>query len=129
MALPVAIVGSPGTGRTRAARYLHRASSACPAPIRAAYWAASVDLAVCGEIARHGKAGRRRRHGRNHPDRHAAEQILPEIQPHPARAIRGGDGLVGGPRVLALLCHDPSASFWTATPVVQSSEKAPRPRY
>ena len=106
MALPVVIVGSPGTGRTRAARYLHRASGMSGTDPRRVF-GSRVDLAMCEEIARHGKAGRRGASGETILI-DAAEQIPSEIQPHLARAVEEGM-LVGGPRVLALLGYDPSA--------------------
>lgn len=100
MALPVMLVGSPGTGRSRAARYLHRASGAPGGELRQIF-GCRCDLDLCADIARRGKGGRRG----NTPETiliDAAEEIPAEMQPHLARAIEEGL-LAGGPRILALV--------------------------
>jgi transcriptional regulator with AAA-type ATPase domain len=108
MALPVMITGSPGTGRGRAARYLHRAAGMSGTEPRHVF-GARVDLDLCAEIARRGKGGRRSAAGETILI-DAAEQIPADVQPHLTRAV--GDGmLVGGPRVLALVDCDPSAGL------------------
>jgi transcriptional regulator with AAA-type ATPase domain len=105
MALPVMLSGAPGTGRSRAARYLHRASGASGTKPRHAY-GRRIDLDLCAEIVGRGKSGRRGGTGQTILI-DAAEEIPCEIQPHLARAIEEGM-LVGGPRVLALVGYDPS---------------------
>ena len=108
MALPVLITGSPGTGRSRAARYLHRAAGTSGTEPRHVF-GARVDLDLCAEIARRGRGGRRNAAGETILI-DAAEQIPADVQPHLARAV--GDGiLVGGPRVLALVDCDSSAGL------------------
>lgn len=103
MALPVMLTGAPGSGRSRAARYIHRAAGPSGAELRHVF-GRRVDLDTCAEIARRGKGGRR-----GAPSEaimiDAAEEIPAEIQPHLARAIEEGM-LVGGPRVFALVAHD-----------------------
>lgn len=108
MAFPVMITGSPGTGRSRAARYLHRASGVSGTEPRHVF-GARVDLDLCAEIARRGKGGRRGAASETILI-DAAEQIPAEIQPHLARAIEDGM-LVGGPRVLALVSYDSTAGL------------------
>lgn len=108
MALPVMLAGSPGTGRTRAARYLHRASANSGTELRHVF-GTRVDLDLCAEIARRAKGGRRGVACETVLI-DAAEQIPAEIQPHLARAIEDGM-LVGGPRVLTLVGYDPSAAL------------------
>ena len=115
MALPVMIIGSPGTGRSRAARYLHRAAGTSGTEPRHVF-GARVDLDLCAEIARRGRGGRRGAAGETILI-DAAEQIPADVQPHLARAV--GDGiLVGGPRVLALVGCDPSAGLPVPSSVV-----------
>lgn len=103
MALPVMLTGAPGTGRSRAARYLHRAAGPAGAELRHVF-GRRVDLDTCAEVARRGKSGRR---GSVNEAIliDAAEEIPAEIQPHLARALEEGM-LVGGPRVFALVAHD-----------------------
>ena len=91
MALPVMITGSPGTGRSRAARYLHRAAGTSGTEPRHVF-GARVDLDLCAEIARHGKGGRRGAAGETILI-DAAEQIPADVQPHLARAV--GEGMLG----------------------------------
>ena len=88
MALPVMIMGSPGTGRSRAAQYLHRASGMPGSDVRHVF-AAQVDLDFCAEIARRGKGGRRGAAGETIVI-DAAEKIPIEVQPHLARSIEAG---------------------------------------
>lgn len=103
MALPVLLAGAPGTGRTRAARYLHQASGVSGAELRHVF-GAGVDHALCGEIARCSKGSRR---AAETILIDAAEQIPADVQPHLARAIEDGM-LVGGTRVLATVADDPA---------------------
>ncbi len=103
MALPVLVTGAPGTGRRRAARYLHRASGTSETLLRQVN-GAQVDLQLCADIARHGKGGRRSP---------VAETILidgaetiPAAMQHPlARAIEESI-LIGGARIIALVEGD-----------------------
>ena len=106
MALPVMLTGSPGTGRSRAARYLQRASGVSETKPRHVV-GRLVDLDICAEIAGRGRNGRRGSAGQTILI-DASEEIPGEIQPYLARAIEEGM-LVGGPRVLALVGYDPSA--------------------
>jgi transcriptional regulator with AAA-type ATPase domain len=108
MALPVMLTGSAGTGRSRAARYLHSASGASGTKPRQVF-GRCVDLEFCAEIAGRGKNGRRGAAGQTILI-DAAEEIPGDIQPHLARAIEEGM-LVGGPRVLALVGYDPLAGM------------------
>ena len=57
VSLPVLVSGEPGTGRSQAAHYLHRASKALESELRSVF-GASVDHALCHEICRRGKGGR-----------------------------------------------------------------------
>jgi Activator of aromatic catabolism/V4R domain/Bacterial regulatory protein, Fis family/Sigma-54 interaction domain len=106
MPMPVMITGASGTGRFRAAQYLHRASGMPESDARHVF-AAQVDLDFCAEIARRGKAGRRGVAAETIVI-DAAEKIRIEIQPHLARSIEAGMAM-GGPRILALVGHDPVA--------------------
>jgi transcriptional regulator with AAA-type ATPase domain len=108
MALPVMLTGAPGTGRGRAARYLHRASGLSGTEPRHVF-GRSVDIDLCAEIARRGKSGRRGAVSEAILI-DAAEEIPADIQPHLARAIEAGM-MTGGPRVLALVGYDPSAGL------------------
>lgn len=108
-ALPVLITGAPGTGRSSAARYLHRRSGAPMADLRRLV-GMQVDLALCAEIARPAKATRRTpnrgtpHQGTPHQGTivvDAIETMPVDIQPHFARAIEEGIE-EGGPRILAI---------------------------
>lgn len=99
MALPVLIVGMPGTGRGSAAQYLRRASG-FPANDTRRIVGMQVDLTLCTEVARPERATRRT------PSRElilidSVETIPADIQLHFARAIEEGIA-AGGPRVVAI---------------------------
>jgi DNA-binding NtrC family response regulator len=99
MALPVLIEGAVGTGRSRAARYLHRASNPSGAALRQIR-GAQVTHETCAEISRSVRGGRRG------PTTETlliegAQSVPAEMQETLARAIEEGL-LVGGPRVIAL---------------------------
>ena len=117
MTLPVMVMGSPGTGRGRAARYLHRASRRSGSEMRHVF-GERIDLDLCDEIARRGKSGRRGAAGETILI-DAAEKIPIEIQLHLARALEEGLA-AGGPRILALVAFDPTAGH--ADPPPLSSE-------
>jgi transcriptional regulator with AAA-type ATPase domain len=105
MALPVMILGAPGTGRSRAGRYLHRVSRPSGTELRHVF-GGRVDLDICADIARRGKAGRRGAAGETILI-DAAEQIPADIQSHLARAVEDGMS-AGGPRILVLVGYDAS---------------------
>jgi DNA-binding NtrC family response regulator/predicted hydrocarbon binding protein len=98
MALPVLIEGEAGTGRSRAARYLQRASGSPVEPRQLG--GEQVTLETCEEIARPTRRGRREP---------VAETLLidgiegvpADLQPRLARALEEGQ-TAGGPRVIAL---------------------------
>jgi transcriptional regulator with AAA-type ATPase domain len=118
---PVLIVGETGTGRSRAARYLHRIQGA-PEPDLRRVVGAAVDMTLCSEIARPGKAGRRL------PTRdtiliEAAETIPPDIQPHLASAIEEGMSS-GGPRIIVTLEHSGSMATSSLSLPLQSALSA-----
>lgn len=99
MALPVLVTGASGTGRSRAARYLHGAS-AMHAPEMRRIFGAQVDLQLCLEIARPAKSAKRKSGGETILI-DGVENVPAEIQPQLARSIENGiHG--GGPRVIAL---------------------------
>jgi hypothetical protein len=103
MALPVLIEGAAGTGRTRAARYLHRASSASgsePREIRGS----QVTDDTCTEISGSVRRGRRGSTAGTYLI-HDVEDVPSAIQQRLARALEEGL-LVGGPRLLALADFD-----------------------
>ena len=108
MALPVMIMGLPGTGRSRAGRYLHSASGAAGSEMRHVV-GERVDLNLCAEIARRGKNARRGA-GVETILIDAAEKIPVEVQLHLARSIEEGIR-TGGPRILALVDFDPTAGL------------------
>ena len=97
--LPVLISGERGTGRSRAARYLHRATGAPEGELRAVL-GSSVDLALCQEISRRGKQGRRTALSKTILIA-AVEDVPLSVQPYLAIAIEEGMRF-GGPRVIAL---------------------------
>jgi DNA-binding NtrC family response regulator len=99
MALPVLISGEPGTGRSQAARYLHRAS-AHAAPEMRYVFAAQVDLDLCAEIARPGKAGKRGE-ARRTILIDGVEDVPAALQPQLSRSIQEGV-IHGGPRIIAI---------------------------
>jgi Activator of aromatic catabolism/V4R domain/Bacterial regulatory protein, Fis family/Sigma-54 interaction domain len=97
--LPVLISGESGTGRSRAARYLHQAINGRESESRSVY-GASVDLALCHEISRRGKGG-----PRTAPSRtiviNAVDAVPLDVQPYLAMAIEEATRL-DGPRVIGL---------------------------
>jgi transcriptional regulator with AAA-type ATPase domain len=103
MALPVLIEGAAGTGRSRAARYLQRASGAAGAEFRQIS-GAEVTSETCAEIARSVRGGRRGQTAATILIE-GVERVQAEIQERLASALEEGL-LVGGPRVLALATSD-----------------------
>lgn len=99
MALPVLISGATGTGRGRAARYLHGASAMQATEMRRTF-GGQVDLALCAEIASPSKSAKRKSGGENILI-DGVEHIPVEIQRQLAHAIEDGI-LGGGPRIIAL---------------------------
>jgi hypothetical protein len=97
--LPVLISGESGTGRSRAARYLHRAINAPESELRSVF-GASVDHAFCHEITRRGRGG-----PRTAPSRtiviNAVDGVPLDVQPYLAMAIEEATRL-DGPRVIGL---------------------------
>lgn len=104
MALPVLIEGAAGTGRSRAARYLHRASNASGAPLRQ-IGGTQVTHETCAEISQTVRGGKRGSTAETFLIE-GLHQVPAEIQQPLARAIEKGI-LVGGPRVVALADHNP----------------------
>ncbi|UVC09414.1 XylR N-terminal domain-containing protein [Rhizobium sp. TH2] len=99
MALPVLVSGASGTGRSRAAGYLHNASAVHATEMRRIF-GAQVDLELCMEIARPGKSAKRKAGGETILI-DGVENIPAEIQPQLVRSIEDGI-LGGGPRIIAL---------------------------
>lgn len=118
MALPVLISGAVGTGRGRAARFLHRASTVQATELRRIF-GAQVDLALCAEIGRPGKAGKRSA-GRDTILIDGIDDVPPEIQPRLARSIEEGI-LCAGPRVIALCDEDRPAGSPGLAPKLRSA--------
>jgi transcriptional regulator with AAA-type ATPase domain len=100
IALPVLITGAPGTGRSNAARYMHRAYGTPAADLRRLV-GMQVDLALCAEIARPAKGPRKTAH-RELILVDALETVAADIQPHFARAIEESIA-AGGPRIVAIV--------------------------
>jgi DNA-binding NtrC family response regulator len=103
MALPVLIEGAAGTGRNRAARYLHRASSLSGTALRQIDGAAVTDE-TCAEISRSVRGGRRGSTAETLVI-DGVEKVPAGMQEKLARALEEGL-LVGGPRVFALAASD-----------------------
>lgn len=133
MALPVLIEGAAGTGRSRAARYLHRASSASDSELREIRGSQITDE-TCAEISRSVRGGRR---GATAAAVliHDVENVPAAIQQRLARALEEGV-LVGGPRLLALAdfdAHDqselmhPSLAYALSALTVRMPSLAERP--
>lgn len=99
MALPVLISGATGTGRSRAARYLHSASAMHAMEMRRIF-GAQVDLELCAEIAHPSKSAKRKSGGETILI-DGVEHIPAEVQRQLAHAIEDGI-LGGGPRIVAL---------------------------
>ncbi|CAN7548575.1 XylR N-terminal domain-containing protein [Rhizobium sp. LjRoot254] len=99
MALPVLVAGASGSGRSRAARYLHNASAMHATEMKRIF-GAQVDLEFCMEIARPGKSAKRKAGGETILI-DGVENIPAELQPQLARSIEDGI-LGGGPRIIAL---------------------------
>jgi len=113
MALPVLITGAPGTGRSRAARYLHRAAGGTVADFRHVD-GSEVTPETCAEIA---TSGRNRRRG----EAGAAimidgiERVPPELHQRLAGAIEKAV-VMGGPPVFALSGLDASSAGTSLPP-------------
>lgn len=103
MALPVLIEGAVGTGRNRAARYLHRASSPSGAGLRQ-IGGSQVTQETCAEISRSVR-GRKRGPAAEALLIDGVQQVPVEMQERLARALEEGM-LAGGPRVFALAALD-----------------------
>jgi DNA-binding NtrC family response regulator len=133
MALPVLIEGAVGTGRSRAARYLHRASNPSGAALRQIR-GAEVTRETCAEISRSVRGGRRG------PTTETllieeAQSVPAEVQETLARAIEEAL-LVGGPRVIAIAASgeptkwpplNPSLYYALSTLTVRTPSLAQRP--
>ncbi len=106
MALPIMIAGEAGTGRSRAARYVQRASGAA-SELRQ-IGGDQVDSEICKEIARTAKGGRRGAVASTLLI-DGIEQVPGELQQRLARALEEGQ-IAGGPRVIALVGSAPGGS-------------------
>jgi DNA-binding NtrC family response regulator len=100
MALPVLITGAPGTGRSRAAQFLHQASGSPVAAEMRRIFGAEIDLQFCVEIARPGKVGKRNR-VRDTILIEGVDNVPAAIQPQLARSIEEGI-FNAGPRIIAI---------------------------
>jgi hypothetical protein len=112
MRLPVLIMGLPGTGRSRAARFLHDACGR-RGDLRQVF-GGQVDHDLCAEITRRNKGGRRG--GAETIMIDGAENIPAEVQAHFVRAVEEGV-VAGGPRILALAGFDPVAAGGEASAI------------
>ena len=111
VSLPVLVSGESGTGRSQAARYLHRAINAPENELQSIF-GASVDLALCYEISRRGKGGRRAVPSRTIVI-NAVEAVPLDVQPYLAMAIEEGMRL-DGPRVIGLTTNPLEPAFQTS---------------
>jgi|UPI0005694D2B hypothetical protein len=121
MALPVLISGASGTGRSRAAHYLHRASATQAVDMRRIF-GAQVNLELCAEIALPRK-GAKRNAGRETILIDGVETIPADIQLQLARSIEDGI-LIGGPRIVALSENGQTASFPGLSPELRAALSA-----
>lgn len=121
MALPVLISGASGTGRSRAAHYLHRISVAQATEMRQIF-GAQVNLEFCAEIALPRKAAKRNA-GRETILIDGIETIPADIQLQLARSIEDGI-LSGGPRIVALSQADQPASSPGLSPELRAALSA-----
>jgi DNA-binding NtrC family response regulator len=130
MALPVLIEGASGTGRSRAARYLHRASNPSGAPLREIE-GIHLTPETCAEIARSVRGGRRGPPAETFVIE-GIEHVPADMQERLARALEEGL-LAGGPRVLAVAGRDgsallrPALRFALSTLTVRTPSVAERP--
>jgi hypothetical protein len=100
MALPVLIEGATGTGRSRAARYLHQVSSSASGSGLREIRGTQVTDDTCAELSRSVRGGRRGSTAETYLI-HDVESVPSAIQQRLAGALEEGL-LVGGPRLLAL---------------------------
>ncbi|TPN89376.1 hypothetical protein FJ987_00735 [Mesorhizobium sp. CU2] len=115
MGLPVLVTGAAGTGRSRAACYLHRLGHSSPPEPRHVI-GSDVDVALCSEIAQPGKQSRRGPIPKT-VIIDEAQAIPVEMQSRLSRAIEDGI-LLGGPRVIALA--DSVDAFFGLSPALWS---------
>ncbi len=105
MALPVLIEGASGTGRSRAARYIHRAGGAADGRLRQVS-GADVDANFCAELSR---PARGKANGAPESVLIDGIDLVPQVmQERLVRAIEEGLA-AGGPRVI-VLANSPSAT-------------------
>ena len=103
MAMPVLIDGAIGTGRNRAARYLHHVATSSSKTLRRVA-GGQVDAALLAEIA-HAPRGAKRGSSAGAVLIDGLDQVASGMQERLVRAIE--DGLfAGGPRVIALASSD-----------------------
>jgi DNA-binding NtrC family response regulator len=106
MAMPVLFEGATGTGRSRAAHYLHHLSSSSDSNLRQVA-GSQVDTELCLQIAQPARGGKRNLTGAILID--DLRQVPPDVQPRLARSIEDGL-LTGGPRVFAMVEAEPNGS-------------------
>jgi hypothetical protein len=118
MTLPVLISGASGTGRSRAAHYLHHACAGHKAEMRRIF-GAQFDLQLCAEIARPGKTGKRE-DGCKTILIENIDDVPAAIQLQLSRSIEEGV-INAGPRIFALSEEDRPAGSPALSPELRSA--------
>jgi hypothetical protein len=110
ISLPILITGEPGTGRSRAARYLQRPASTSEQDIHSVF-GPNVDQKFCDEISGRSKTGRRSTNTKAIVITDI-ENIASEIQPYFTQAVKEGISS-GGPRIIGVASNDVSSHTWS----------------
>jgi hypothetical protein len=110
ISLPILIVGEPGTGRSRAARYLQRAANT-PENDAHSVFGPSIDQKFCDEISGRSKTGRKTTNTKSIVI-NDIENIATDIQPYFTQALKESIGN-GGPRIIGVASNEITFHTWS----------------
>jgi Activator of aromatic catabolism/V4R domain/Bacterial regulatory protein, Fis family/Sigma-54 interaction domain len=110
VSLPILVTGEPGTGRSRAARYLQRAASTPEHEVHSVF-GPSVDQKCCDEISGRSKGGRRSTNNKA-VIINDIENVPGEIQPYFTQSVKEGIS-GGGPRIIGVASNDLTSHTWS----------------